>query len=661
MLYFLLRVSDKGIRSSHPLYIRSLVLLISVLLFTSPHIYAQNDIFDANGNKINKEAAIKRVEEQIKLGDYKEASRHLNAIAEGYWNGKDYYNAIEYYIKSIRLNEKINNQSGIGSISSNLGMIHSDLKDYENALKYFNTSIQIRKDLHEVSGLISSHINASVVLNNLTRYDESIINLNQALLLSTQISDADRMKSCYGMLAETYEKKGDGEKMIEYYNLYRTFHELVTKNQNERVLEQALESELKAQFHEAQKRIKELELINAQRQLAEKERVLTRKDTVYQELMAKYTKSELANTVINKNLKLKDLRIFQSIAKLKREQLFVRVLIFSIIAVCLLLTLLFYSHQQKRKSNKLLTKRNEEVNRQHDEIVEQQKELERYYNIITLRNEHITSSISYAKLIQQAVIGRKENFNDLFNDAFIFFRPKDIVSGDFYWFKKVNGYSMFAVVDCTGHGVPGAFMSMLGINLINQITNSGIHEVDEILNHLNAGVNEALNSSANDNVVSRDGMDISLVCIDEANKLMYFSGAKHSLYYIQDKKLQVLKGDRCSIGSIDYADRTKKRYTKQQVDISKPTSIYAFSDGIVDQFNENDDKKFLRSRLRALLLKVHLKPAPEQKEMIAKAFTDWKGKQTQTDDILLLGVQLALTYKIAASIHNQIDFTHNKS
>ncbi|WP_161636201.1 tetratricopeptide repeat protein [Saccharicrinis fermentans] len=609
-----------------------------LVLFTHLLQYAdaQDAIYDANGEEINVEAYFSKAEENIALGDIKEATRYINAVAEGYWNKKDYYKAIEYYIRSIKLNSEIGNESGIGAISCNLGMIHADLQDYETSLKYFNTAISIRKKLKETNGLISAHINASVVLNKLERYAESIENLEDALLLATENSDADQMKSCYGMLAETYEKQGDGEKMIAYYNLYRTFHELVERSKRQDVLEKAREAELKAQNLASQKRIKELELINAQQKLAEQKKLLTQKDTVYNQLMLEHSKSELANALINNYLQLKDLKISQSTEKLKREEIFVRVLSILVLTVLTLLLLLFYFHQQKRKSNKVLSKQNAEINRQHHEILEQQKELERYYNIISLRNEHITSSINYAKLIQQAVLGKKSDISALFKDAFIFFRPKDIVSGDFYWFKKVNGYAMLAVADCTGHGVPGALMSMLGINLINQITNSGIHEVDAILEQLSIGVNKALNENVN--MVSSDGMDISLLCIDEKNKQMYFSGAKHNLYYIQDKKLKVLKGDRCSIGSYGASHFKTKRFTKYQVDISLPTSIYAFSDGIVDQFNESDDKKFMRSRLRSLLLRIYTKTGAEQKALISKTFNDWKGRQTQTDDVLLIGV-----------------------
>ncbi|MGQ1788365.1 MULTISPECIES: tetratricopeptide repeat protein [unclassified Saccharicrinis] len=637
------------------------ILLIFIYAFTFQVgvVNAQGNIYDANGHEINIEEYLRKADENIALGDEKEATRYINSIAEGYWNKKNYLKAIEYYIRSIKLNEKINNESGIGSISSNLGMIHADLKDYENSLEYFNTAISIRRKLGETYGLISAHINASVVLNNLKRYDESIENLQQALLLSTEKSDADQMKSCYGMLAETYEKKGDGEKMIEYYNLYRTFHELVERTKSQQVLEQAREIKLKAQYLEAQKRIKELELVNAQQQLAEQEKMLTQKDTVYSNLMMEYSKSELANTVISNYLQLKDLKISQSREKLRREKVFVRVLSISVLIVFILLILLFYFHQQKRKANKVLSQQNIEINRQHDEILQQQKELERYYNIISLRNEHITSSINYAKLIQQAVLGKKGDIRLLFSDSFIFFKPKDIVSGDFYWFKKVNGYAMMAVADCTGHGVPGAFMSMLGINLINQITNNGIHEVDAVLERLSIGVNKALNGNVN--VISSDGMDISLICIDEKNKRMYFSGARHNLYYVQDNKLKVLKGERCSIGNVRKCGIKNRTYTKHQVDISIPTSIYAFSDGIVDQFNESDDKKFLRSRLRSLLLKIHKKTSEEQKEIINQTFSEWKGNQTQTDDVLLIGINLQPKLDIGESESKAKVVTTSKS
>ncbi len=614
------------------------LITLFIVIFSATTAVAQDNIFDSNGNSINIDSELAEADKHLELGNTKEATRHLNLIAEGYWSAKQYPKAIKYYIRSIRLNEEIDNQSGIGSISSNLGMIHADLKDYENSLNYFKTAISIRKTLNETSGRISSHINASVVLNKLRRYDESIENLNHALLLSTETNDPDRMKSCYGMLAETYEKKGDGEKMIQYYNLYRTFHELVERNKYQEITLQAKESELKAQYHAAQQRIKELELQTAKHKITEKENIIYQKDTIYRNLIDKNSKTELANQIIVANLQLQDLKILQGDKKLKREESFVNGLFIAIISVCFLLILLFYIHQQKRKANNELSKKNLEVIRQHSEILIQQEELANYYNIISSRNEHITSSINYAKLIQQAVLGKIENIHHLFNDSFVFFKPKDIVSGDFFWFKQVNGYSMLAVADCTGHGVPGAFMSILGVNLINQIVNNGIHEVDEILNHLSTEVHNALNQ--NNNAISRDGMDISFISIDKKNKQLNFSGAKHSLYYIQNKKLYIAKGDRISIGNTHTTSINNFKYTKHSIDITSPISIYAFTDGIVDQFNNKDDKKFLRCRLKKILLDIHEKPANEQKNILDKTFTHWKGSQTQTDDVLVVGINL---------------------
>ncbi len=639
MLLYSFRNRSRQIKNTY-----SLVLIFCILncyLLPICAINAQEKIYDGNNQLINIDACLKNAEKQIKLGDYKEASRNINTIAEGFWNGKNYPKAIEYYKRSILLNEKIENESGIASISNNLGMIYADIYEYENSLQYFNTAIALRKKLKETSGLISAYINASVVLNNLKRYNKSIENLEQALLLATELSDTDRMKSCYGMLAETYEKIGNSEKMLEYYNLYKTFHELVERDKRQSVLEQAKASELKAQYMEAQKKIKELELLSAWERINEQNRIISQKDTIYIHLMDKYSKSELANNFIRIILQKKDLEAKQSNEALEKEKLFVQILTVAVSIVCILLFLLLYNFQQKRKAHKQLRVQNIEINKQHDEILQQQNELEKYFNIICQRNENITSSINYAKLIQQAVLGKKEKLSQLFNESFIFFEPKDIVSGDFYWFKQINGLSLLAVADCTGHGVPGAFMSMLGINLINQIVNQRTLEVNQILKQLSIGVIKALNASQSDNRIGRDGMDIALIGIDMKEEIATFSGAKHSIFYIQNNQLNEIKGDRTSIGNIG-SNRNSRgiEFTKHQFKISEPTSIYAFSDGIIDQFNESDDKKFLKRRLRKLLLDIHHKPAIEQKNILIDTFSKWKGKQTQTDDVIVVGVNL---------------------
>lgn len=620
-------------------FLRSLFFIC--LVFCQFAVFGQVELIDENGKKLNVDLYLQKAEEQISLGDNREATRYINAIAAGYWTNKDYHKAIEYYLRSTELNKSINNESGIGAIYNNLGMIYADLQDYNNSLECFNNAIKIRRKLQEKQGRISAHINASVVLNKLERYDESAQNLEEALSLASEMNDADQMKSCYGMLAETYEKSGNSEKMIQNYNLYKTFHEMVEKERSRSVNEKSRAIELKARTLEAQKKIDSLELRLKNRELEEKDKMLNQKDTIYRSLMVRYSKNEMATELINKDLKIKNLTLAKNEETIKQETLYRKGLTIAVIIFCLFIFLLGYFYIQKKKSNIILEKKNIEINRQQIEIIEQKNKIEESFEEISIINANITGSINYAKIIQEAVLSNKDNIRKLFADSFIFFKPKDIVSGDFYWFKEINNKIHIAIGDCTGHGVPGALMSMLSINLINQITSASPLKTNEILDILNVGIVNALNPIYSESTEIRDGMDVVYMIIDKKQKTLEYSGARNPLFYVQNNELNIIKADRRSIGSLDsYSNSQNIAFTSHTIDISIPTQIYAASDGYSDQFNEKNNKKFSSAQFRQLLFKNHGELMKNQEQILEQVLNDWKGTMQQIDDIIVMGINI---------------------
>jgi serine phosphatase RsbU (regulator of sigma subunit) len=227
----------------------------------------------------------------------------------------------------------------------------------------------------------------------------------------------------------------------------------------------------------------------------------------------------------------------------------------------------------------------------------------------------------------------------LMPESFILFKPRDGVSGDFYWFSEIKSwYSpdvVVAAADCTGHGVPGAFMSMIGINSLNAIIGRGIAEPDQILQSLDNEIRTALQQEKTGN---NDGMDIALCIYRKEKSLIEFSGAKSPLIYIQDKKLTQVKGDVHSIGG----SKSKKDFTfrKHKVPIEETTMIYLFSDGYRDQFGGKDNMKFMSKKFNQLLLDIHQKPLAEQHAILDKTIEDWKSGHSQTDDILVMGIRI---------------------
>tara|TARA_B110000037_G_scaffold137836_1_gene156023 strand:- start:8772 stop:10598 length:1827 start_codon:yes stop_codon:yes gene_type:complete len=274
--------------------------------------------------------------------------------------------------------------------------------------------------------------------------------------------------------------------------------------------------------------------------------------------------------------------------------------------------------------------RTEEVVRQRDENERQRLKLEDLYKAVT-------ASIRYAKRLQNSILPPKEVINSICPDSFVLYNPKDIVSGDFYWFEKTEKSNFFAAVDCTGHGVPGAFMSLVGANGLNtSIREYNASQPAEILDHLNKFVNESLNKSREENQI-RDGMDISLCSIDYEKMELYFAGANSPLYIIRDEEFMIIKADKFAIGSFEPGT---KKYNQHKVQLQKGDVIYLFSDGYADQFGGERGKKFLYNRFRQHLLSIHKEEMAHQKKYLQKTKFEWQGSYEQVDDILVIGVRI---------------------
>ena len=254
---------------------------------------------------------------------------------------------------------------------------------------------------------------------------------------------------------------------------------------------------------------------------------------------------------------------------------------------------------------------------------------------LTIKNKSITDSIVYAKRIQEALMPSLKHFKNILPGSFILHKAKDIVSGDFYWINEKDDKVFIAVVDCTGHGVPGAFMSIIGFELLRNITDDqGIQGADEILNVLNKGVATTF-GHATENTKLKDGMDIALCVIDKKNKLLEFAGAFRPLYFIRDNKIEEIKGDRFSVGLLE--DGESNIIQKTTIKLKKDDIFYIFSDGYADQFGGAEGKKYKYRRYRHLLLTIHKLPLEQQRTYLDRSFEDWKGKHEQVDDVLIVG------------------------
>ncbi|MCZ8217688.1 MAG: tetratricopeptide repeat protein, partial [Cyclobacteriaceae bacterium] len=314
-----------------------------------------------SGKDLSVAQCLSLAEKNKQAGDIKEATRYINTAAMQVWEDKNYTDAITYFNQSIELNQKINNLSGIAKIHSNLGMIYADLAQYQKSLDYFQLSLDYRLKYGEKSEIISTYINKGVVLNNLKKHQAAATDIEEALRLATEMNDAAQMKSCYGMLAETYEKAGNQERTMHYFNLYRTFHEMIQRNKVNEAKKETEAAQLLMLQAELEKKKQEIALLNSNRELAMTEEELKKLDQKVRTLMESNTKKELAINLLEQEVELSTLRVNDAEAKNNIQKIWTIITIIGFVAVLVITLLLYRNYRFKRAVNHQLSEQNEEI------------------------------------------------------------------------------------------------------------------------------------------------------------------------------------------------------------------------------------------------------------------------------------------------------------
>jgi len=299
----------------------------------------------------------------------------------------------------------------------------------------------------------------------------------------------------------------------------------------------------------------------------------------------------------------------------------------------------FIETQNKRLEERVV-ERTEELHVVNEELSVNLDRLNEQNIIIQQKNQDITASITYAKRIQQAMLPSLDEISSVFKNSFVFFKPRDIVSGDFYYFKQINKKVILGAIDCTGHGVPGAFMSLIGNDLLNEIVESkSVTRASHILDKLDEGIVKVLRQ--NDTQI-RDGMDAAFCVYDMEEQTVEYAGAKNPLIYIQNGELKRIKGDKHSIGGNLIKNQTTHRpFLTHTIPIEDNTSFYLFSDGFQDQFGGDKDRKFTTKRFRETLLEASKLPFSEQENFLENTLKNWIGDNRQIDDILVIGFTIS--------------------
>jgi len=292
--------------------------------------------------------------------------------------------------------------------------------------------------------------------------------------------------------------------------------------------------------------------------------------------------------------------------------------------------------EERDRAIEKLKSRNDKIKTQHNQLKYQKNQLDNSYKELNYINEQITSSIEYAQKIQEAVLPESEYMNSIFPDSFVIYKPKDIVSGDFYWMKQIKNFVIIVAADCTGHGVPGAFMSMMGVSFLNEIIiSTRLDNAGETLDKLRKKVKTSLHQTGKAGE-AKDGMDISICMFEVKHKFLMYAGAYNPLYMIRNGELSQVKGDRQPIA----IHPTEKDFTNNTIYYEENDRFYMFSDGYIDQIGGPNIKKFKSKKFQQLILDNHQKPMIEQRQILEDNLKDWQGKEEQVDDILVIGIKV---------------------
>jgi serine phosphatase RsbU (regulator of sigma subunit) len=552
----------------------------------------------------------------VKDKDFGKASFYAYELAKRYTQENLPQKAIPYLTQCIAHGKKAGDATIVYLGYSRLGVLYFDSKQYSKALDNFEEALQRADALKKNEMILEELVHVATTYAQQGKYKKSIAPLERALSIALRQNDILHEQQCYDLLSTYNARLGNTAKAQEYKASYNA---IVQRQQEEALKEQqhqALEKQVKEK--ETQQKTAHAQLEKQTQKLRHTEDSLLATKYFLQETESSLLqersineKRQLLIDLLQKDQDLKDLQLKEQKARLKNEALIRNAIIVGSVLLAILAGVIFMSYRRKAEANRK----------------------------IDLQNKSIKSSINYAQRIQEAMLPKNDLRTRLLPESFILFKPRDGVSGDFYWFSEIKSwYSpdvVIAAADCTGHGVPGAFMSMIGINSLNAIIGRGVAEPDQILQTLDNEIRTALQQEMTGN---NDGMDVALAIFRREKSILEFSGAKNPLVYIQDGKLAQIKGDVHSIGG----SKAKKDFTfkKHKVSIEESTMIYLFSDGYRDQFGGKDNMKFMSKKFNQLLLDIHQKPMAEQHAILDKTIEEWKSGHSQTDDILVIGFRL---------------------
>jgi serine phosphatase RsbU (regulator of sigma subunit) len=516
----------------------------------------------------------------------------------------DYETALDYGQRAYQAASGNGHQEAVGEAQSVLGLIYSRLSDYDRALKAYAESLRIREELGDRMAAASS-LNRIARIHTLQKqYDQALDYYNRSLKIREKLDQKGVLAWTYLGLASTYEEMGAFEDA-------RVFYQKILKD-----ADKCLDDRCRLQatlglgrsLHRMNLGEEALSCYQKSLELAAKLGAKPLQVEAHYALADYYESSGDFEKALYHYKNYRGIR--ESVLndetrnRLKNQQI-------------------AFAVEKSEKEKEIFQLRNVELKAAYDEI--------------SRKNKEITDSINYASRIQGALLPQNENLSKAFPDHFVLFLPRDVVSGDFYWAADIGKKMVFAAADCTGHGVPGALMSMLGISFLNELvverrqTHPG-----EILDSLRREVIKALKQTGREDE-QKDGMDIALCTYDTGSGMLQFAGAYNPLYLVREGSLEEYKADRMPIS---YYHGMTDPFRTNTIQLQKGDALYLFSDGYADQFGGPDRKKFKYKSLKELIEQLHDQPMEQQKAILQERFFSWKGEVEQIDDVVMIGIRI---------------------
>ena len=536
------------------------------------------------------------------------------AIGYLYFFKEDYEKSLQFYQVALNLAIQIDSKMGISISFQNMGNVYEKQKKPDKAIEYYKKALEIQNKLGDKS--VTANILANIGGNYEKRGDHksALEYLNDALRINLEIGDTYQVAINYMNIGDIYSALNKQDKAIAYLKKSMAVADSIQSRQILRALYQSF-----YRFYE--KRSPKQALDYYQKYIAVR-------DTLY----SQENKKQLAEIQTKYETAEKEKKIEIQKTQIRQQKMLMYGAVGGVLVLLIFSALLYREMQEKKRAFRNLTYKNEEVLQQQEEILAQSDE-------IAKQNSNITSSIRYAKRIQTALLPPDSLLQELLSEHFILYLPRDIVSGDFFWLKKVERKIIITVADCTGHGVPGAFMSMLGIAFLNELVlNKDVSKPSILLNKLREKVISSLRQTG-EHSANRDGMDMAVCAIDLDTLEMDYAGANSPVFLVRKQKpdvIETLAPDKMPIG---YYLR-KSEFSNQSIQLHSGDIIYLFSDGYIDQMGGDKGRKFLKKRLKALLLKISQLPVREQQKILKDELNTWKNGIEQVDDILVLAVKI---------------------